>query len=97
MSRRPHLVSFCVSFLKGKLLYPLCIPLSTLAHRTLYLGSLLMLLFRPEGKNQKGKASFQRSEEVGAAVEMKNRLTRQPSKDSTDGSVGSISSDSSNA
>ncbi|ELU13906.1 hypothetical protein CAPTEDRAFT_224324 [Capitella teleta] len=43
------------------------------------------------GTGKKGKAAFVRSEEVGAAAEMR----RQPSKDSTDGSMGSISSDSS--
>ena len=45
----------------------------------------------------KGKASFQRSEEVGAAADMRHRITKQISKDSTDGSIGSVSSDSGSA
>lgn len=44
---------------------------------------------------KKGKASFQRSEEVGAAAEMKMRMARQTSRESTDGSMASCSSDSS--
>ena len=47
------------------------------------------------GKKQ--KTSFQRSEEVGAAAELRNRLMKQTSKDSTDGSIGSISTDSGSA
>ena len=56
------------------------------------------------GKNQSvsqlaggkmSRTSFQRSEEVGAAADMRSRVMRQPSKESTDGSLGSISSDSS--
>lgn len=50
-----------------------------------------------EGKGKGGRSSFQRSEEVGAAAEMRNRLLKQASKESTDGSMGSISSDSSSA
>ena len=46
---------------------------------------------------KKSRASFQRSEEVGAAAEMRNRMIRQASKESNDGSIGSMSSDSSNA
>ncbi|XP_064652466.1 regulating synaptic membrane exocytosis protein 2-like isoform X3 [Lineus longissimus] len=46
------------------------------------------------GKNK--RTSFQRSEEVGAAAEMRNRMTRQASKESTDGSMGSLSGDSTN-
>ncbi|CAH1774588.1 unnamed protein product [Owenia fusiformis] len=44
---------------------------------------------------KKPKSTFQRSEEVGAAADMRNRITRQTSKDSTDGSIGSLSSDTS--
>ena len=56
----------------------------------------LLLSLPPGGK--KGKASFQRSEEVGTSGEMQNRMVmRQASKDSNDGSVGSVSSDSGNA
>lgn len=57
-------------------------------------GHVLITSFRSEG-GKKPRSSFQRSEEVGAAAEMRNRMIRQASKDSTDGSVGSISSDSS--
>lgn len=49
------------------------------------------------GKKNKNKTSFQRSEEVGAPPELlRNRVSRQTSKESNDGSIGSISSDSSN-
>ena len=57
---------------------------------------LYINFYSPDGKKNRG-ASFQRSEEVGAAAEMKNRMNRQASKESNDGSVGSMSSDSSNA
>ncbi len=46
---------------------------------------------------KKGKVpSFQRSEEVGAAADLRSRIIKQGSKDSTDGtgSIGSVSSDS---
>ena len=52
---------------------------------------------------RKGKASFQRSEEVGTMTpsmmidNQARMILRQPSKDSTDGSIGSASSDSGNA
>ena len=49
----------------------------------------------PAGGGKKGKAAFVRSEEVGVSAEMRSRILKQPSKDSTDGSMGSISSDSS--
>lgn len=50
------------------------------------------------GGGKKGKASFQRSEEVGMSADMQNRMVmRQASKDSNDGSIGNISTDSSNA
>ncbi|KAL5014871.1 hypothetical protein ScPMuIL_009141 [Solemya velum] len=44
-----------------------------------------------EGKK---KTSFQRSEEVGAAGDLRGHMLKQASKESTDGSIGSISSDS---
>ncbi|XP_067665963.1 regulating synaptic membrane exocytosis protein 2-like isoform X5 [Haliotis asinina] len=43
---------------------------------------------------KKKKSSFQRSEEVGP-VDLRGGMSKQASKDSTDGSIGSISSDSS--
>ena len=46
---------------------------------------------------RKSRSSFTRSEEVGAAADMRSRVTRQTSKESTDGSVGSMSSDSGSA
>ena len=44
----------------------------------------------------KKKSSVQRSEEVRASgdIHVSNRICKQASKDSTDGSIGSISSDS---
>ena len=61
----------------------------------LHAGLLYMVCAFTGGK--KPRASFQRSEEVGAAAELRNRMVKQASKDSTDGSIGSISSDSSSA
>lgn len=56
---------------------------------------IVMHHLRTSGAGKKGKAAFVRSEEVGAAAEMRSRMLKQASKDSTDGSMGSISSDSS--
>ena len=45
---------------------------------------------------KKSRTSFQRSEEVGAAADLRNKvMIRQPSTGSTDGSIGSMSSESS--
>ncbi|XP_025090830.1 regulating synaptic membrane exocytosis protein 2-like isoform X4 [Pomacea canaliculata] len=46
------------------------------------------------GRGGKKRSSFQRSEEIGA-VDLRGGMSKQASKDSTDGSIGSISSDSS--
>ena len=43
----------------------------------------------------KKRSSFQRSEEVLPVVDLRGGMSKQASKDSTDGSIGSISSDSS--
>lgn len=43
-------------------------------------------------ETNKKKSSVQRSEEVGGGLEMRNRLIKQGSRESTDGSMGSISS-----
>ncbi|XP_077990768.1 regulating synaptic membrane exocytosis protein 2-like [Glandiceps talaboti] len=48
-----------------------------------------------EGSGKKPRSSIVRSEEVGAAVEMRNRMFKQPSRESTDGSICSLSSESS--
>ena len=50
---------------------------------------MILLIFTEKKKN-----AFQRSEEVGP-VDLRGGMSKQASKDSTDGSVGSISSDSS--
>ncbi|KAL8572844.1 hypothetical protein ACOMHN_011093 [Nucella lapillus] len=46
------------------------------------------------GRGGKKRSSFQRSEEVGP-IDLRGGMSKQASKDSTDGSIGSISSDSS--
>ncbi|XP_070209321.1 regulating synaptic membrane exocytosis protein 2-like isoform X2 [Littorina saxatilis] len=46
------------------------------------------------GRGGKKRSSFQRSEEIGP-VDLRGGMSKQASKDSTDGSIGSISSDSS--
>lgn len=46
-----------------------------------------------EGGTKKLRSTIRRSTETGIAVEMRNRVTRQGSKDSTDGSTNSNSSD----
>ncbi|XP_072118947.1 regulating synaptic membrane exocytosis protein 2 isoform X15 [Mobula birostris] len=42
---------------------------------------------------KKLRSTIQRSTETGLAVEMRNRMTRQPSRESTDGSMNSYSSE----
>ena len=66
----------------------------------LFMNLILTGIFATEGGKKSGRTSFQRSEEVGAAADMRTRFTRQASKDSNDGrgSANSLSSaDSSNA
>lgn len=46
-----------------------------------------------DGGTKKLRSTIRRSTETGIAVEMRNRVTRQGSKDSTDGSTNSNSSD----
>ncbi|CAH2248892.1 regulating synaptic membrane exocytosis 1 isoform X42 [Pelobates cultripes] len=43
--------------------------------------------------NKKLKSSIQRSTETGMAAEMRSRMVRQPSRESTDGSINSYSSE----
>ncbi|KAM9155159.1 regulating synaptic membrane exocytosis protein 1 isoform 33-T33 [Pangshura tecta] len=43
--------------------------------------------------NKKLKSTIQRSTETGMAAEMRNRMVRQPSRESTDGSINSYSSE----
>lgn len=47
----------------------------------------------PDGGTKKLRSTIRRSTETGIAVELRNRVTRQGSKDSTDGSTNSNSSD----
>ncbi|XP_073192540.1 regulating synaptic membrane exocytosis protein 1 isoform X34 [Lepidochelys kempii] len=46
-----------------------------------------------EAGNKKLKSTIQRSTETGMAAEMRNRMVRQPSRESTDGSINSYSSE----
>ncbi|XP_078072807.1 regulating synaptic membrane exocytosis protein 2 isoform X15 [Mustelus asterias] len=46
-----------------------------------------------EAGGKKLRSTIQRSTETGLAVEMRNRMTRQPSRESTDGSMNSYSSE----
>lgn len=43
--------------------------------------------------NKKFKSTIQRSTETGMAAEMRSRMVRQPSRESTDGSINSYSSE----
>ncbi|KAM8976860.1 regulating synaptic membrane exocytosis protein 3 isoform 1-T1 [Pelodytes ibericus] len=47
----------------------------------------------PDGTTKKLRSNIRRSTETGIAVEMRNRVTRQGSRESTDGSTNSNSSD----
>lgn len=48
---------------------------------------------RPEAGGKKLRSTIQRSTETGLAVEMRSRMTRQASRESTDGSMNSYSSE----
>ncbi|XP_066125606.1 regulating synaptic membrane exocytosis protein 3 [Saccopteryx bilineata] len=48
---------------------------------------------QPEGATKKLRSNIRRSTETGIAVEMRSRITRQGSRESTDGSTNSNSSD----
>nr|XP_015203971.1 PREDICTED: regulating synaptic membrane exocytosis protein 3 isoform X2 [Lepisosteus oculatus] len=50
-------------------------------------------LNQPDGGTKKLRSHIRRSTETGIAVEMRNRVTRQGSRESTDGSTNSNSSD----
>ncbi|XP_074847121.1 regulating synaptic membrane exocytosis protein 1 isoform X5 [Carettochelys insculpta] len=50
-------------------------------------------LSQTEGGNKKLKSTIQRSTETGMAAELRNRMVRQPSRESTDGSINSYSSE----
>ncbi|XP_063312478.1 regulating synaptic membrane exocytosis protein 3 isoform X2 [Pelobates fuscus] len=52
-----------------------------------------MQLNQPDGTTKKLRSNIRRSTETGIAVEMRNRVTRQGSRESTDGSTNSNSSD----
>ncbi|XP_028594821.2 regulating synaptic membrane exocytosis protein 3 isoform X1 [Podarcis muralis] len=52
-----------------------------------------MQLNHPDGGPKKLRSNIRRSTETGIAVEMRNRVTRQGSRESTDGSTNSNSSD----
>ncbi|OCT94877.1 hypothetical protein XELAEV_18012560mg [Xenopus laevis] len=53
-------------------------------------------LNQPDGTTKKLRSNIRRSTETGIAVEMRNRVTRQGSRESTDGSTNSNSSDGTN-
>lgn len=55
--------------------------------------SVTYACFCVDGGTKKLRSTIRRSTETGIAVEMRNRVTRQGSKDSTDGSTNSNSSD----
>ncbi|KAM8954145.1 regulating synaptic membrane exocytosis protein 1 isoform 2-T2 [Pelodytes ibericus] len=50
-------------------------------------------LSQTDSGNKKLKSSIQRSTETGMAAEMRSRMVRQPSRESTDGSINSYSSE----
>ncbi|XP_058880984.1 regulating synaptic membrane exocytosis protein 1-like isoform X40 [Acipenser ruthenus] len=50
-------------------------------------------LIQKEAAHKKLKSTIQRSTETGMAVEMRNSMARQPSRESTDGSMNSYSSE----
>ncbi|XP_078242040.1 regulating synaptic membrane exocytosis protein 1 isoform X30 [Pogona vitticeps] len=50
-------------------------------------------LSQTETGNKKLKSTIQRSTETGMAAEMRSRMVRQPSRESTDGSINSYSSE----
>ncbi|XP_070533508.1 regulating synaptic membrane exocytosis protein 2-like isoform X5 [Ptychodera flava] len=50
-----------------------------------------------EGSGKKPRSSIVRSEEVGVPFEMRNRMVKQTSRESTDGSICSLSSESSSS
>ncbi|XP_040454502.1 regulating synaptic membrane exocytosis protein 1 isoform X28 [Falco naumanni] len=50
-------------------------------------------LSQTEAGNKKLKSTIQRSTETGMAAEMRSRMVRQPSRESTDGSINSYSSE----
>lgn len=53
----------------------------------------LSLCFSAEAGGKKLRSTIQRSTETGLAVEMRSRMTRQASRESTDGSMNSYSSE----
>ncbi|XP_077146021.1 regulating synaptic membrane exocytosis protein 1 isoform X4 [Ranitomeya variabilis] len=50
-------------------------------------------LSQTDSGNKKFKSTIQRSTETGMAAEMRSRMVRQPSRESTDGSINSYSSE----
>ncbi|RXN20301.1 regulating synaptic membrane exocytosis 3 [Labeo rohita] len=57
------------------------------------LSYIYIYIYENYGGTKKLRSTIRRSTETGIAVEMRNRVTRQGSKDSTDGSTNSNSSD----
>lgn len=56
--------------------------------------TLQFFLFHPEGKSKKEKgAPIQRSTETGMAVELTRNMSRQPSRESNNGSMNSYNSE----
>lgn len=55
--------------------------------------SLFLCIVHPEAGGKKLRSTIQRSTETGLAVEMRSRMTRQASRESTDGSMNSYSSE----
>lgn len=55
--------------------------------------SLLLFSVYAEAGGKKLRSTVQRSTETGLAVEMRNWMTRQASRESTDGSMNSYSSE----
>lgn len=51
------------------------------------------VIVRAEAGGKKLRSTIQRSTETGLAVEMRSRMTRQASRESTDGSMNSYSSE----
>ncbi|KAL7829254.1 hypothetical protein AOLI_G00301390 [Acnodon oligacanthus] len=73
---------------------PVCPPPSS-CRLTLLSSSIGLSLYHIwcNGATKKLRSTIRRSTETGIAVEMRNRVTRQGSKESTDGSTNSNSSD----
>lgn len=67
--------------------------LGTAARLQQHSGMGASLLSPTEAGGKKLRSTVQRSTETGLAVEMRNWMTRQASRESTDGSMNSYSSE----